>query len=227
MFGLVLAGKKGVIELDNVSWDRIVDGSKPVLVAFTEFSWKDPTDYEKVSEEFQHSNVIVAKVDVSSNEELKKKFNLESYPTFSFFPVGKKDSPLAYSGAESASELIDFVRVQLNPKLQELKNLAAEFLEKTGDARDAIQKKATAIIDKLEGSDQEYGKFFLASFKKVAEKGADFIKAEKERLNGLIGNKATTEKKKSEFSKRLNVLNAFSKELWDILTWFQPIFHYK
>jgi hypothetical protein len=37
-----LAFGKGIIELDDISWPKIVDGSKPVLVAFTEYSWKDP-----------------------------------------------------------------------------------------------------------------------------------------------------------------------------------------
>jgi len=210
---LSFGAKKGIIELDEISWDRIVDGSKPVLVVFTEFSWKDPTDYEKVSAEFKDTKVIIAKVDGGSNDELKKRFGVETFPTFKFFPVGHKDTPLSYSGAESAAEVIDFIRVQLNPKLQDLKDMAASFLGKNAAERQAIQKKASDLVDTLQGGDQEYGKFYLASFKKVAEKGEEFLKAEKERLGGLVDNKATTDKKKSEFAKRLNVLHAFSKEL--------------
>jgi hypothetical protein len=41
--GASLQARKGIIELDDVSWGRIVDGSKNVLVAFVEYSWKDPT----------------------------------------------------------------------------------------------------------------------------------------------------------------------------------------
>jgi len=204
-----LAARKGILELDDVSWDRIVDGSKPVLVAFQEFSWKDPTDYEKVSEEFKGSNVIVAKVDCSANEDLKKRFGIDKTPTFKFFAVNQKDSPLSYAGGEAPAELIDFVRVQLNPQLQELKNLAVEFMKSAAD-RTKLTKKATELIDKLTGPDQEYAKFYLASMKKISEKGNDFVASEKERLNGLISNKATGEKKKGEFTKRLNILNSFS-----------------
>lgn len=52
------SAKKGVLELDEITWDRVVDGSKNVLVAFTEYSWKDPENYDKVSEEFKDTNVL-------------------------------------------------------------------------------------------------------------------------------------------------------------------------
>jgi len=209
--GLSLQARKGVLELDDVSWSRIVDGSKNVFIAFVEHSWKDPTDFEKVAEEFKDTNVIIAKVDCSSNEDLKKKYDVTNYPSFRFFPQGSKDAvPLIYTGAEKPEEINDFIRVQLNPKLSELKALAAQFVASSGD-RASINRKVENIVNGLTGSDQEYGKIYLNNFKKILEKGDEFIKAEKDRLTGLIENKSTTGKKKSEFTKRLNILNAFVK----------------
>jgi hypothetical protein len=45
--------------------------------------------------------------------------------------------------------------------------------------------------------------------KKVLETGEDFLSKEKTRLKGLMDNKSTGEKKRAEFSRRLNVLNTF------------------
>jgi len=45
--------------------------------------------------------------------------------------------------------------------------------------------------------------------KKIQEKGEDFLTKEQERLNTLINSKSTMEKKKSEFTSRLNILNSF------------------
>jgi len=90
--------------------------------------------------------------------------------------------------------------------------LAEEFVAKPAE-RVAIVKKADAIVDGLEGSDKEYAAFYTSNMKKIQEKGDDFVESEKIRLNGLISSKATADKKKSEFTKRLNILNAFAKSV--------------
>jgi len=199
---------KGVIELDDVCFDRIVDGSHPVLVSFNEFSWKNPKDYEKVAAEFKGTNVIVAKVDCKNNEDLKMKFNIESYPAVRFFGADQTENPLIYSGADNAEDIIDFVRTQLSPKLLELKNLATQFMENKSK-RSSSLATAESIANSLEGPNKEYAGYFVNSMKRIQEKGDEFVAAEKTRLQGLLNSPSTAEKKKSEFSKRLNVLNQF------------------
>jgi hypothetical protein len=39
--------KKGIIELDEITFPKIVDGSKNVLVSFNEQSWHDPEVLER------------------------------------------------------------------------------------------------------------------------------------------------------------------------------------
>jgi len=92
LFTFSNAVEKGVIQLDDISWDRIVDGSKPVLVAFTEWSWSDPKEYGKVSEEFRNSDVIVAKIAKEDAQKatdghfLKTEIDsITNFPTFKFF----------------------------------------------------------------------------------------------------------------------------------------------
>ncbi len=49
--------------------------------------------------------------------------------------------------------------------------------------------------------------------KKVVEKGEEFLQTEKDRLKNLLENKSTAEAKKWEFTKRLNILNTFVKQV--------------
>jgi len=206
---IALAESKGVIELDDISFDRIVDGSHPVVVSFNEFSWKNPKDYEKVAAEFKGTNVIVAKVDCKNNEDLKKKFNIESYPAVRYFAQGQTETPLLYSGADNAEDVIDFVRTQQSPKLLELKSLAVQFMENKSKRASSLSA-AESIANNLEGPNKEYAGYFVNSMKRIQEKGDEFVIAEKERLQGLVNSPSTTDKKKNEFSKRLNVLNQFA-----------------
>jgi len=203
---------KGVLELDEITWDAIMDGSRPVVVAFQEFNWKHPKDYEKVAEEFKKDKVLVAKVDRSGNADLKAKFNIDTYPTVKFFPKGETQNPTQYAGADSSSDLIDFIRLLMNPKLQQLKQLAESFVVAKPAERTSILKKAETLVDDLQGSDKEYATFYTSSMKKIQEKGDEFVESEKTRLNGLISSKATADKKKAEFTKRLNILNTFVKK---------------
>jgi len=175
---------RGVVELDDVSWSRIVDGSKPVLVAFTEFGWKDPKDFIKVSDEFKDSEVIIAKVDTSKNEELKKTYDITTYPTFKFFPKGDKNNVQAYSGPDSAVDVIDFVRIQQSPSLKLIKDIAKQFIQ-TPPSRAEFLKKAEILVDTLSGQDKEYGAIYTSLLKKIVEKGDDFITKQKRKTQWI------------------------------------------
>jgi len=203
---------KGVIELDEKVFDLIVDGSKPVVVSFQEHGWKNPKDYENVVQEFDGQGIIFVKVDCAINKELTQRFNIENYPSIRYFAKGQTTNPAIYSGPDTSSDITDFIRVQMNPKLNELKQLAVKFFAESS-SRKSILASAESIVNGLEAVDKEYANFFVNNMKKILEKGEQFVELEKERLGGLLGNKATTEKKKQEFSRRLNVLNAFSQTI--------------
>jgi len=209
LFSRFSLATKGVIELDEISWDRVVDGSNPILISFSDRSWKEPEGYAKVSEELKDTEVIVAKVDCNSNPNLKSRFKVESFPSVKFFPKEEKETPVSYGGENKQAEIVEFVRFQLNPKLQELKALARTFVKDNKQDRESAIKKAESIVSQLEGSDKDYGTYYISSMKKIQEKGEDFLTKEQERLNTLINSKSTMEKKKSEFTSRLNILNSF------------------
>jgi hypothetical protein len=41
--------KDGVVELDEFSWPLVVDGARDVLVAFKEFSYKEPEHWKEIA----------------------------------------------------------------------------------------------------------------------------------------------------------------------------------
>lgn len=42
LFSSLVQAKKGILDLDEITFDKVVDGSQNTLVAFLEYSWKDP-----------------------------------------------------------------------------------------------------------------------------------------------------------------------------------------
>jgi len=205
-------GKKGIVELDELSFDRVADGSKPVLVAFLEYSWKDPEDYDKVAEELKE--VIVAKVDCSSNEKLKTKYHIKSYPTYQFFDKETidKEPPSLYGGEIKFYDVINFVKMLQKPKLRELKNYAAEFMKEGADRKKIIDT-VEHLVSGFSQVDNFFGGYYVTAMKKIEEKGDDFVKKELERLNALIENKGTKEDKRREFGAKVNILNNFHQEI--------------
>eukprot|EP01116_Phalansterium_solitarium_P012480 TRINITY_DN28805_c0_g1_i1.p2 TRINITY_DN28805_c0_g1~~TRINITY_DN28805_c0_g1_i1.p2 ORF type:complete len:223 (-),score=104.89 TRINITY_DN28805_c0_g1_i1:105-773(-) len=210
-FAAVAFAKKGILELDDDTFDKVLKGrTAGTLVAFVEYSWKDPDDYEKVAKEFD--DVIVAKVAGNDSPKLKERFGVSTYPTVKYFPSGSSEPVTA--GSASSSDLIDFVRLQQNPKLQELKQLAQDFLAAAAGARPAIQAKAEELVKtSFDGAASTYASYFTNTIKKIAEKGDDFLEKEAARLKGLVDNKSTVAAKREEFQRRLNVLKSFGKDL--------------
>lgn len=47
---------------------------------------------------------------------------------------------------------------------------------------------------------------------RIIEKGPSYVTQEVERLRKLVENKATTQAKKTEFGRRINILNVFASE---------------
>jgi hypothetical protein len=50
---------------------------------------------------------------------------------------------------------------------------------------------------------------YLKNMEAIQKQGPEFLEKEAKRLQGLIDNKSTAAQKKSEFTRRLNLLNNF------------------
>jgi len=204
------SARGSVLELCDKTFDKIVDGSRHVVVAFVEFSYKDQQIWDAVGDEFASAdNVLVTKVATRENPDISKRFKLtdQKEPTVKFFPKHGHKFPIEYSGVIDSKQVITFVDQQLSPQLSELKTLADRFM------RDHTNVKHVADADKLAkqltAPHQGFGKQFIATMKHVQTKGIDFVKKEKKRLEGLIDNKSTTKTKKTEFQRKLQVVDIF------------------
>lgn len=86
-------------------------------------------------------------------------------------------------------------------------------MKASGAARTTIVSKAEALVASLEAQFAKTGKLYVATMKRVAEKGGEFVAAEKKRLAGLVESKSVVADKAKEFKQRLSVLDAFGSEL--------------
>ncbi|KAH3743850.1 hypothetical protein Pelo_14758 [Pelomyxa schiedti] len=204
--------RKGILELDSTNFDKLVGTEgKNFLVAFVEFSWKDPSEYDKVAEEFTASpDAVVAKVDCSDAKELKQRYDVEAYPTVMCFAAGSK-VPQRFDGdAGDSASVVDFFRGCMDPQVAELKGIAAAFLGSEDKAAEVA--RAEGIVGRLgaESEGARYGRYVLGNMRKIAEKGAAFVESEKARLQALIDNKSTAQEKQKEFKMRVGILDLFT-----------------
>lgn len=83
------------------------------------------------------------------------------------------------------------------------------MLKAANDARAALVSKAEALVSTLDAAYAKTGKLYVATMKRVVEKGGEFVAAEKKRLTGLVESKSVVADKAKEFKQRLSVLDAF------------------
>lgn len=67
--------------------------------------------YEKVAKSFESENVIIAKMDATTNDFDREKFDVSGFPTIYFIPAGKP--PVAYEGDRTADDMMAFVKSHL------------------------------------------------------------------------------------------------------------------
>jgi thioredoxin-like negative regulator of GroEL len=203
---------KGLIELDELSFPRVVDGTKDVFVVFQEFSWKPSDSVQAIVPDF--ADVIFAQVDGSESKDLVAKFKVTHFPSYIFFAKGQSVEASAaniISGEHLEShDLADFVHANQNPEIRELKQLASQFAAAAEDEKKTLLSEAEGLISKLSGDKaKKYASYFVTTMKKILEKGKDFVTSEIKRLDNLSSGKSATAEKKREFAQRINVLNAF------------------
>eukprot|EP01098_Paradermamoeba_levis_P004037 TRINITY_DN1767_c0_g1_i2.p1 TRINITY_DN1767_c0_g1~~TRINITY_DN1767_c0_g1_i2.p1 ORF type:complete len:262 (-),score=103.94 TRINITY_DN1767_c0_g1_i2:89-760(-) len=203
--------KPGLLEIDEINFPKIVDGTKNVLVQFTDYAWKETKDFQNVVDEFANNNeIIIAKVICHDNKKLKEKYVSDGeYPATKLFLKGKdSQSPLSYHGPEAPESIIEFVAFNLSPRLKTLKELAHRFVTEEA-SREAILKQAGDEVKNLSEKDAEAGNFYLIVMKKIQEKGNEFVEKEKTRISTLAASPNTKQDKKAQFAKRVAILGHF------------------
>jgi len=227
---------KGAIDLDSLTFDKLVGKGTSVLVKFDkDYAYGEKEDAFKdlaAKVSAGSSDVLIASVGVQEygdklNEDLAERFAVskESFPHYKLFSADGKSDPLDFKGEVRFDDLVRFLKsnvpnfyLALPGCIRELDKLAAEFMSTAGGGRNLKRQEAEQFVAKLETKpEQDSGKFYVLVMKKVTDKGDGFIESEIKRLNGMLESSSITEERKDLFKKRLNILPSFSGKKQDEL----------
>jgi len=213
---------KGVLDLDDLTFSKVVDGSRPAFVEFyapwcghcKEFKGELTALAEDMG---AHPELLLVKVDAEANTELASRFGVEGFPTLMFLGKGALDTPEDYQGERTAEALRDFLtdRVGDVGQLAALAEPVARFLAATQSFQQAdILKEVEAAVGAMSPMEQSYGRWYIKTMTNLKNKGGSYLEAEFKRLMKMVYDQRDSLKadKLSEFRTRLAVLKAFDAE---------------
>ncbi|GMK57259.1 hypothetical protein CspeluHIS016_0400930 [Cutaneotrichosporon spelunceum] len=220
--------------LDGSNFDKVVDGSKNVLVAFTA-PWcghckNMKPAYERVATAFANEkDVVVAQVnaDDMSNKPIAQRYEIRSFPTIKFFPKGSKE-PVAYNEGRSEQQFVDYLNAQcgtqrtssglLNDaagKIKELDELAQKYWAEL-PSREEIYEKAKEYVSTHSAEVDERlrtaGAYYVRAMERIKAKGDAWVAKEQARLSNLLSSSSLADTKLDEIKVKVNVLSAFVAE---------------
>jgi len=217
--GVLAYTDRGILKLDNTTFDRIVDGSKAVFVRFDkEYAYGDEhdawKDYAKTVGE-SAADLLTADVGVSEygdkdNSDIAERFSIKSddFPQYRLWKKGMAASvePIKFTGAKKADEFLRFVQekagawIGLPGQIKALDELAKEFI---GGA-DVLAKAEAAAA----GLTEDTAKYYVKVMTKFSS-DKEFITKESSRLKKMMDDGSVKASKKEQFGRRLNVLTSF------------------
>lgn len=224
IFPSVVIGAKGVVSLDHLTFDKVVEKHKIVLVKFDkQYAYGEKEDeFKKFAEQSAtQKDLLVAEVGISEygekeNEDLREKFQVkkEDYPVFKLFKQGQKE-PVDFSQSVTSEELARFVRLESGlwlgkaNTLENFDKLVANFLKSGKEKYDELIEKAEEALGAVEEKNKQTAKMYVNTMKKIKEKGVEFVTSEITRVKKLL-NEKVSDTKKAMFKTRLDILASFS-----------------
>jgi len=217
---------RGILKLDNTTFDRIIDGNRNVFVRFDkEYSYGNEHDaWKEYAKTVGESGADLLSVDVGiseygdkDNSDIGERYGIssEEFPQFRLFTKGIAASgePIKYQGEKKTEAFLRFVQekagawIGLPGQIKELDVLAKEFVKASEKA--AVVVKAEKAAGASSASDADSAKYYVKVMNK-ASADAEFISKETKRLQKMIDDASVKPAKKEQFGRRLNVLTSFS-----------------
>ena len=208
------------------TFDRIVDGSRNVIVRFDkEYSYGDAHDAWKEfaktvgesSADVAHEDVGVSEYGDKDNSDISDRLAIKSddFPQYRFWGKGKGASaaPLAFAGEQKKEDFLRFIQekagawIGLPGQVKEMDALAKEFVE--AKKKEGVLKKAEKAAGKLDAKEGDEGKYYVKVMTKALA-DAEFVAKETARLKKMIDDGSVKDAKKQQFGRRLNALSSFS-----------------
>lgn len=227
---------KGVIYLDDLTFDKVVDRSRDVLVRFDkEYPWGDEHDaFKELATTVGESDtsLLVVGVPISNsdtypvNTKLSARYGLvalkdEGFPRYKLFKKGADTTkPLDYTGdMKQAKELLRWtveqtgVFIGIKGQVKELDGLAHSFMAAAPADRKPLLEQAQAAADAVDTSSNPdaggYVEYYIKTMQRVLDKGDAYVQQETKRLAKMSEDKAVAAAKRETFAWRLNVLASF------------------
>merc|ERR1719198_2519462 len=214
---------RGIVKLDNTTFDRLIDGSKSVFVRFDkEYSYGDEHDAWKdfaktvgeSSADMLSCDVGVSEYGDKDNNDIAERFSIKSddFPQYRLWKKGmtSSDDPIKFTGDKKADEFLRFVQekagawIGLPGQIKDLDEIAKEFIS-SGKSADVLKKAETAAA----GYTEDTAKYYVKVMTKLSA-DAEFITKENSRLKKMMDDGSVKASKKEQFGRRLNVLNSFT-----------------
>ncbi|XP_066967524.1 endoplasmic reticulum resident protein 29 [Macrobrachium rosenbergii] len=219
---------KGCTPLDSWTFDKIIPKFKAAIVKF-DIAYpygKKHDEYTRLSAAGRGSpELLVAEVGVkdygdNENMDLAERFGVvkDDFPVVKLFVAGKED-PIDFDGEFNEENLKMFIRrhseiyIGLEGCLEVFDRIADKFMvSENVKERKELLREAEDEWDKIKSpSDRPIAETYVKVMRRVLEKGNEFISTETSRVNGLMAEKLTKEKK-DEMQGKLNILKSFARD---------------
>ncbi|XP_054167972.1 endoplasmic reticulum resident protein 29-like [Oppia nitens] len=212
--------------LDSITFDKIIAKFKTAVIKFD-----IPYPYGEKHEEFQkvaklatNSDLLMAEVGVNEfadkqNLDLAKRFAIirDDFPVLLLFNNGNVENGIRYNGHYIADDIKRFVRyhsgikIPLNMCLEELDVFAEQFMDQTITNENRLELLEQTKQQMKQMTNEEHHKLaqiYVQIMEKILQNGNVFIQNEIQRLNGIVLQKMTNEKR-DQIKGKINILFSF------------------
>jgi len=209
------APEQYVVDLDEDNFHRtVLDTTKNFIVEFysgvTEWSKSYAPTYEKVAQVFKDEpNCVVAKVDINKYRNLGRIYEWGGMMKFYFFPADKRIDGELYQGSRALNHFVEFLNEKCGTnrlpdgRLDTSKGRLPSF--------DKLSNDFFVTMGTLDNTTKEAGTYYINVMKKIMENGDSFVADEMARLEKVLKEYMTSEKRVSTIT-RYNILKHFSKQ---------------
>jgi len=211
-----------VIDVTDDTFDSIVlDTKKNVLIEFYA-PWCGHCKslapiYEKLGKAYANEEeIVIARIDADANKQIGTRFSIQGFPTLKYFPKNNKDGE-DYDGGRELSDFISAINTKFGAKrdseglldssagrVENLDVIVKKLVQ--GAKKDEVKKEVEEALASLSAGEHKDGKIYSALVDKYT---AAYVESEIPRLKRLIESGSITSKKVDEFTRRINILNAF------------------
>jgi len=218
---------KGVIQLDSLTFDKIVGKFDATLVKIdVQYPYGEQHDeFGLLSKELvKTSDLLIAEVGVqdygeNENKDLADRFGAkkDDFPVLLLFK-GQNPEPIKFPAAETfkSDRIKAFLRQNTGIKLllanclEQFDRLAEQFVALSAkEQQGQVLEQTRSEASKLESDeDKKSADIYVKLMSKVIERGLKFIDSENERVKNLLAGKITDAKRK-ELQMRVNILQSF------------------